>query len=332
MIIFLAIFGIILKNAFGFSDQSTLNSVKLCTLSIVSSKEGYINDEIFYRKDISKKLNHDIHYGTGFFYSADKTNTKSILTNFHVVENAIKEKLKIIGCNSEVCNLLEVAMIDKKSDIAILTTKEEFNCENALSLESNPPEASKIFIFGNKFGLKNSFAFGSIGAINRQVSDTQSFHIIDVNAGDGNSGGPIFLENSTKVVGMLKSIYSAGGFSSTVFAITTNDIEKSIKKMESILQLEEQLDFNIVQEDERIYFIKNKNENGFFEKFSLQPSDEIQYIEKKPVNSKVEILYDIYEFLRDDTRLTLKVVFVSNDGNLKNTILVKYRGYTDDSI
>ena len=105
----------------GELSPSALKSSKSCTLAIVHSSEKINTDAIFLKKSSSEKVKLNITYGTGFIYK------NSIITNFHVIEQAIKNKYKILGCNHENCHEIFLVMIDKANDIAILNSSDKFS-------------------------------------------------------------------------------------------------------------------------------------------------------------------------------------------------------------
>ncbi len=308
--------------AFASLKHSTIETAKLCNISIVSSKKQELSKDIFWEKSSTKKQNDSTNYGSGFFQHLDADGKNQIiLTNFHVIQNALNEGLFIFGCNSKICKEIKPIMIDKEADIAMLTGGEEFECTEHSKFELSPIEGEEIFTYGNKLGLGNSLSRGILASINKEVSQNNLVHLLDINAGEGNSGGAVLLANSNKIIGMLKSIYSSGN-TSLVFALPVDTILTSIQKMQNILELEGNLEFEILENNKGIYFVQTKDAL-FFESIPITPSDQIHSINSKFVSSKVEVLHDLYIFLNDESRDGLKIVFVSSDGELKSVRFVK---------
>jgi S1-C subfamily serine protease len=312
------------NTGFASLKYSTIEKAKLCNLSIVSSKLQEVSNDIFWEKNLTNKQNDSTNYGSGFFYHLDAdSKTQIILTNFHVIQSALNEGLFIFGCNSKLCKEIKPIMIDKEADIAMLTGSEEFECIGDLDFELSPTEGDEIFIYGNKLGLGNSLSHGFVSSANKEVSQNNLVHLLDINAGDGNSGGAVVLANSNKIIGMLKSIYSRGN-TSLVFAIPVDTILNSIQKMQNILELERNLEFEILENEKGIYFVQTRD-SVFFESIPLTNSDQIHSIDSKFVSSKVEVLHDLYIFLNDESRDGLKVVFISRDGELKSARFIKHK-------
>lgn len=333
MRIFLFILAIFQCTALASSLSNNVKQiVQRCTLAIVSTNQNSIEESLFYTKDLSKNIENNKTYGTGFVYHNKKYEDPIILTNFHVVKQPLREKLNIFGCNAEKCLPLYVKMIDKESDIAMLSTKESFNCENALSLKDDGVTSPvSIFIYGNKFGLNNSFAFGSLAANNIKIEANKTVHLLDVNAGEGNSGGPIFLNNSTNIIGMLKSVYLMEN-SSIAIGIRVQDIVYSIAKMEHILNFQKYLEYQVVEDGGQVYFIRNSDEDIFFDNFNLSPKDKIQNIDDKNITNALEALYYTYEFLNNPNKKNIRITFITEVGALESKVFTKYGGNTEGAV
>ncbi len=305
-----------------------ISKVKSCTFAIFSSSENFNKSSSFYKKSLGESISSNASYGTGFLTSYK--NTLILLTNFHVVESPLKNKNKIFACNSEGCFEFVVSMIDKERDVAILKQIENFafKCKEGVKFLPNPSQTSEIFIFGNKFGLGNSFAFGHLASPFHKISENEKYHIIDVNAGYGNSGGAVFSFDGS-ALGMLKSIY-LNNANQMVFAISTEDVIKSIEKMQEILDFADVLEFEIKEEGDDIFLVKN-NESLYFEKLPFQKV-RVQSINKKFVSSKAEVLYDIYQFVNNGEEEVLRLGFASLDGKLKTLNLRKNRRESNISV
>lgn len=318
--------------AFGFVNLEVQKAIKSCTLSIVSSGEINPNETSFYKKNPERDSKISFNHGTGFYYSENQNSPKYILTNFHVIEDALKANNKILACNHESCFEIKVKMIDKMNDLAMLYPKEEgvLVCKESLTMAENFNETTRILVYGNKLGLGSSFSDGIVASKNHKVSESEIFHLLDANVGYGNSGSPVFLYNTTKIIGVLKAVYSASGSSQIAFVLPIETVKSSINRMKKILELETVLEFEILEDDGKFFFNLNNNQ-VYFEKFEIKNSDQIQSINGKFVASKPEILYDIYRFLESEDEGFL-ITYASSDKKLKNLRLKKYRREADTFI
>ena len=313
--------------------KANISNIKSCTFSLVVTSSEVQDFESFFYKNTSKV---GISYGTAFYYYNEAKKQNYILTNFHVIEKAFKKNIQIVGCNDKLeCEQFEVVSIDKKFDLAILQPiqKIEGNKNCGFIISNDFKESDKILIYGNKLGMGNSFSYGIVSKIDSKLENDGEESIVnffDVNAGYGNSGGAIFLENSNKIVGILTTIYSSNNSSAIVFGITPANILTSIKRMNEMLEIEKIIEFNIIEKDNNIYFEMN-NENIFFQKINIKNTDQIQTIGRKPISNKIEAVYEIYNFIDGDAE-EIPIAVITADKRLRSVRLKKYRSNTDFSI
>ncbi len=302
-----------------------LDEVKSCVVSIVHSSEEINPKTIFVKKSLSEQIKSNITHGTGFIYRGN------VITNFHVLEQALKNKYKIFGCTENICIELKPLALEKGNDLAMLSPLQDFECKKSLSFTLNANEGDEVVIYGNKFGLGGSFLFGHISALNKNVSENEVYNFIDVNVGYGNSGGAVFLKTG-EIMGVLKSLYlpSSGGGTSIAFTITADETIKSIEKMNDMLEFEKTLEFEILEENDDIYLLAN-NENVYFENLPFSGKIQIQSINKRFVSSKVEVLHDVYNFILGDDE-ALKLTQVTRDKKLRNITFKKQRRIRDSSV
>jgi S1-C subfamily serine protease len=155
--------------------------------------------------------------GSGFLISSDGY----IITNNHVIENAIDIKVNFTDGRTEIATLKGT---DPSTDIAVLKIYE--SRQKALSFaNSDELKVGQIAIaIGNPFGLQHTVTAGVVSAIGRTLRANNGRLIDDVIQTDaalnpGNSGGPL-VNSSGLVIGMNTAmIPSAQGL---CFAVSSN--------------------------------------------------------------------------------------------------------------
>jgi len=163
--------------------------------------------------------------GTGFFISPDGY----ILTNNHIVENAVE--IKIFMHNSDEFDA-DIIGTDDKTDLALLKVKAK-NLPFAKLGDSDKLRVGEwVMAIGNPWGLDHSVTAGIVSAKGRQLdirgeNTYQDYIQTDAAINRGNSGGPL-VNMAGEVVGINSIIYSStGGNIGIGFAISSN-LAKSI--------------------------------------------------------------------------------------------------------
>lgn len=161
--------------------------------------------------------------GSGFFISADGY----IVTNNHVVENA-KEVVVTTVDGKDIP--ATVVGTDKRTDLALLKTKEGGNYPFATFAAKAPRVGEWVIAVGNPFGLGGTVTAGIVSARGRDIGagPYDNFLQIDAPVNRGNSGGPTFNVEG-EVVGVNTAIYSPSGGSVGIgFAIDTADAAREV--------------------------------------------------------------------------------------------------------
>jgi len=163
--------------------------------------------------------------GSGFFISPDGY----ILTNNHLVEGAIKIKIKDIDNNEYDAKKIGV---DPKTDLALL--KADIKNSHYIQLgDSDKVEIGEwVLAIGNPLEQDLSVTAGIVSAKGRQLSgldvDYQNFIQTDASINQGNSGGPL-LNMEGKAIGINSVILSTSGGSIGIgFSIPSNMAKKVI--------------------------------------------------------------------------------------------------------
>lgn len=166
--------------------------------------------------------------GSGFFISADGY----ILTNNHVVENAIKIKITDSEKNEYIAKKIGA---DPKTDLALLKIKGK----NFPYLELGDSDALEVgewvLAIGNPLGQDLTVTSGIVSAKGRQLTglevDYQDFIQTDAAVNQGNSGGPL-INMSGKAIGINSVILStSGGSIGLGFAIPSNMARKVMEDL-----------------------------------------------------------------------------------------------------
>jgi len=172
--------------------------------------------------------------GSGIVIDSNGT----ILTNYHVVENAIKvtvsfEKGRTVNA--------QVVGKDPSNDLAVLRIPPDGLTLHPLTLGDSAAVqvGDPVFAIGNPFDLQRTLTTGVISALQRQITAPNGFAIDNVLQTDapinpGNSGGPL-LDAAGRVIGINSQIETGGTGGGSVgigFAVPINTAKSEISKLE----------------------------------------------------------------------------------------------------
>ncbi|HEY8303637.1 MAG TPA: trypsin-like peptidase domain-containing protein [Solirubrobacteraceae bacterium] len=172
--------------------------------------------------------------GSGFVINKDGT----ILTNYHVVENAVK-----VTVSFEHGKAVEAKVVgkDPSNDLAVLSIPTEGITLHALALgdSAKAQVGDPVLAIGNPFGLERTLTTGVVSALQRQITSPNGFTISNVLQTDapinpGNSGGPL-LNAAGEVIGINSQIETGGSGGGSVgigFAVPINTAEKELSQLE----------------------------------------------------------------------------------------------------
>jgi S1-C subfamily serine protease len=172
--------------------------------------------------------------GSGFVIDANGT----ILTNWHVVENAVKVTVSFE--NNKTVNA-QVIGKDPSNDLAVLRVPTEGITLHPLILgdSSTAQVGDPVLAIGNPFGLSRTLTTGIISALQRQITAPNGFTIDNVLQTDapinpGNSGGPL-LNAAGQVIGLNSQIETGGSGGGSVgigFAVPINTAKAELHELE----------------------------------------------------------------------------------------------------
>ena len=172
--------------------------------------------------------------GSGIVIDSNGT----ILTNYHVVENAIK-----VTVSFEKGKTVEAQVVgkDPSNDLAVLRIPTDGLTLHPLTLgdSSAVQVGDAAFAIGNPFDLQRTLTTGVISALQRQITAPNGFTINNVLQTDapinpGNSGGPL-LDAAGHVIGINSQIETGGSGSGSVgigFAVPINTAKSEIAALE----------------------------------------------------------------------------------------------------
>jgi S1-C subfamily serine protease len=172
--------------------------------------------------------------GSGFVIDSNGT----ILTNYHVVENATKVTVSL-GEHSPTVTA-QVVGKDPSKDIAVLRIPTEGQKLHPLTLgnSSTAEVGEPVLAIGNPFDLDRTLTTGIVSALQRQITAPNGFSITNVIQTDapinpGNSGGPL-LNARGEVIGINSQIETAGtnGNIGIGFAIPINTAKAELATLE----------------------------------------------------------------------------------------------------
>ncbi|HTC59028.1 MAG TPA: trypsin-like peptidase domain-containing protein [Solirubrobacteraceae bacterium] len=172
--------------------------------------------------------------GSGFVINSNGT----ILTNYHVVENAVKVEVSF-----EHGKTVEAKVIgkDPSNDLAVLHIPTEGLTMHVLTLgnSSKAQVGDPVLAIGNPFGYDRTLTTGVISALQRQITSPNGFSIDNVLQTDapinpGNSGGPLLNEEG-EVIGINSQIETGGSGDGSVgigFSIPIDTAKSELPQLE----------------------------------------------------------------------------------------------------
>ncbi len=171
--------------------------------------------------------------GSGIVYSKEGY----IITNYHVVEEAIKStkaKVEVLLANGET---LEAKVIggDAVTDIAVVKV-ESGKLTAAEFGDSDGVEVGELAVaIGNPLGQEfaGSVTVGYISAVNRTMTaEGTTYNLLQTDAAinSGNSGGPL-VSSSGKVIGINTAKIAATGVEGMGFSIPINEVLPIVEEL-----------------------------------------------------------------------------------------------------
>jgi S1-C subfamily serine protease len=173
---------------------------------------------------------------TGSGIEIDASGT--ILTNWHVVERAVKVTVSL-----ERGKTVDAQVVgkDPSNDLAVVRIQPGGLSLHPLTLGSSRgvQVGDPVLAIGNPFDLERTLTTGVISALQRQITAPNGFTINNVLQTDapinpGNSGGPL-LDSSGRVIGINSQIETGGAGGGSVgigFAVPIDTAKSEIAQLE----------------------------------------------------------------------------------------------------
>ncbi len=172
--------------------------------------------------------------GSGIVISANG----DILTNYHVVENAIK-----VTVSFEKGKTVDATVVgkDPSNDLALLHIAPDGLTLHPIPLgdSSAAHVGDPVLAIGNPFNQERTLTTGVISALQREIQAPNGFAIknvlqTDASINPGNSGGPL-LDGAGRVIGINSQIETGGSGGGSVgigFAVPINTAKAEIAQLE----------------------------------------------------------------------------------------------------
>jgi serine protease Do len=172
----------------------------------------------FFRRQLPRRPSYSV--GSGFI--VDKAGY--ILTNAHVVENAVRINVKL---DSGEEYLAEVVGADEETDVAVLKIDAGRDLPFVVLGDSDKARVGEwVLAIGSPFGLTRTVTAGIISQVRRETpyaSVFQRFIQTDAAINRGNSGGPL-VNMKGEVIGINSQIAtSTGDYNGVGFALPSSE-------------------------------------------------------------------------------------------------------------
>jgi serine protease Do len=195
---------------------------------------GYASAEESDSSNTSSLLSKQRSTGSGVILSADGF----ILTNNHVVHNALKIEVKLHretvgGRMPDAILSAKLIGVDREADLAVIKIDRAGLPKLDLGDSSQLRQGQLVMAFGNPLGLEGSVSMGIVSSTARQLKldDPMTYVQTDAPINPGNSGGPL-VDAEGRVVGINTFILSQSGGSEGIgFAVPSNLVRSSYEQI-----------------------------------------------------------------------------------------------------
>jgi len=267
--------------------------------------------------------------GTGFFISSDGY----IITNNHIVENAIK--VEVTSLQDETYQA-KIVGTDPETDLALLKVDDGNLPYVELGDSDNTKVGEWVMAIGNPLGLTHTVTAGIVSAKGRIFSGLepqqpyQDFIQTDAAINRGNSGGPL-INLQGKVVGINSIIFSpSGGNIGIGFAISSKLAKSIVEKLKEkgrvirgylgvgVYDIDEDLMESLKLESKKGVVVNNVDPGSPADKAELKRYDVITELDGEPIKDGNDLQFKVAE-IKPGTTVDLTII---RDGK-KKTIPVK---------
>jgi serine protease Do len=214
------------------SFETLAKRVRPSVVQIFST--GYASAEESDSSNTSSLLSKQRSTGSGVILSEDGF----ILTNNHVVHNALKIEVKLHreatgGRMPDATLPAKLIGIDREADLAVIKIDRTGLPKLALGDSSQLRQGQLVMAFGNPLGLEGSVSMGIVSSTARQLKldDPMTYVQTDAPINPGNSGGPL-VDAEAHVVGINTFILTQSGGSEGIgFAVPSNLVRSSYEQI-----------------------------------------------------------------------------------------------------
>jgi serine protease Do len=168
----------------------------------------------------SSLLSKQLSTGSGVILSEDGL----ILTNNHVVRNALKIEVKLHDPSRGARIAAKLVGVDREADLAVIKIDRTALPKLVLGDSSKLRQGQLVLALGNPLGLEGSVSMGIVSSTARQLraDDPMTYVQTDAPINPGNSGGPL-IDAEGRVVGINTFIFTQSGGSEGIgFAVPSN--------------------------------------------------------------------------------------------------------------
>jgi serine protease Do len=210
------------------SFEALAQRVRPSVVQIFST--GYAAGEESESSNTSSLLSKQRSTGSGVILSEDGL----ILTNNHVVHNALKIEVKLHNENPgkrmpDSTVPAKLVGVDREADLAVIKIEKTGLPKLTLGDSSKLRQGQLVMAFGNPLGLEGSVSMGIVSSTARQLKldDPMTYVQTDAPINPGNSGGPL-VDSDGQVVGINTFILTQSGGSEGIgFAVPSNLVRSS---------------------------------------------------------------------------------------------------------
>jgi serine protease Do len=205
------------------SFETLAQRVRPSVVQIFST--GYASGEESDSSNTSSLLSKQLSTGSGVILSEDGF----ILTNNHVVHNALKIEVKLHreatgGRVQDSTCVAKLIGVDREADLAVIKIERKNLPKLDLGDSSRLRQGQLVMAFGNPLGLEGSVSMGIVSSTARQLKldDPMTYVQTDAPINPGNSGGPL-VDSEGRVVGINTFILTQSGGSEGIgFAVPSS--------------------------------------------------------------------------------------------------------------
>ncbi|MFW6140836.1 MAG: Do family serine endopeptidase [Acidobacteriota bacterium] len=256
--------------------------------------------------------------GTGFFISSDGY----ILTNNHIVENAVKVEVTSLQDKTYEA---EIVGNDPETDLALLKVSDGNLPYVELGDSDNTKVGEWVLAIGNPLGLTHTVTAGIVSAKGRIFQGLeaqqpyQDFIQTDAAINRGNSGGPL-INMQGKVVGINSIIFSpSGGNIGIGFAISSKLAKSIMEKLKEegrvirgylgvgVYDADKDFVESLNLESKKGVVVNNVEPESPADKAGLKRYDVITELNGKPIKDGNDLQFKVAE-IKPGTTVNLTII------------------------